>query len=101
MILWYFAAATGTQQLVLRGPALAYTLLLATTLGVMISLAAQHRCCLPLALGAALFFVSDALLAVWIFHSVVYRPFDLVWLSYGVGQMLIVYGAAWAVRDRS
>ncbi len=93
IVTWYFAAATGTQCVGLRGPALGYTLLLATTVGVMGGLALQDRRFLPLALGAALFFVSDALLAVWIFHSAVYRPFDLVWLSYGLGQMLIVYGA--------
>ena len=27
-------------------------------------------------------------------HDIVFRPFDLVWLSYGPGQMLIVFGTA-------
>jgi hypothetical protein len=103
---WYFAAYTGTQQAVMRIPALAYTLLLSATAGGAMSVALISRCFLPVFVGAVLFLVSDVLLGVWIFHDLVFRPFDLVWLSYGLGQMLIVFGTAafvgsdtrWAAR---
>lgn len=98
-VAWYVTARMGPHHRVMQIPALAYTLLLATTVGVTCGLAGQNRRYLPMAFGAVLFLVSDLLLALWIFHDVVYRPFDLVWLSYGVGQMLIVYGSAWAMRS--
>ena len=91
-IAWYFAAYTGIQHPVMRYPALAYTLLLSTTAGATTGLSLSNPRVVPVALGAILFLVSDLLLANWIFHGIVYRPFDLVWLSYGLGQMLIVYG---------
>ena len=64
----------------------------------MTALAISDRRLTPMAVGAALFLLSDLLLAVWIFHDWVFRPFDLVWLSYGPGQMLIVYGAIVMLR---
>ena len=56
------------------------------------------RLFIPVALGAILFLASDVLLAIWIFHDITYRPFDLVWLSYGLGQMLIVCGTSGFIR---
>ena len=91
-VLWYFAAYWGARHAVMQIPALGYTLLLASTTGVAFGYAMANREFVPLASGAALFLTSDVLLAIWIFHDVVYRPFDLVWLTYGVGQMLIVVG---------
>ena len=46
-----------------------------------------------MALGGAMFLVSDILLAWQVFHD----PFpfidELTWMNYGGGEMLIVYGA--------
>jgi hypothetical protein len=98
-VAWYLIAWNGPHHRVMQLPALAYTLLLATTVGVTSGLALHDLRCLPMAIGAVLFLVSDLLLALWIFHDTVYRGFDLVWLCYGVGQMLIVYGSAWAIGD--
>jgi uncharacterized membrane protein YhhN len=78
----------------MRLPALGYTLLLSATTGVTVAYALADRLFAPVAMGAILFLLSDLLLAVWIFHDIVYRSFDLVWLSYGVGQMLIVIGTS-------
>ncbi len=93
-VLWYFAACIGTRHLVMRIPALGYTLLLSATAGATVGYALSDRLFAPVAIGAILFLTSDLLLAVWIFHDVVYRSFDFVWLSYGVGQMLIVIGTS-------
>lgn len=98
-VLWYASAYTGAQHSVMRLPALAYTLLLSTTVGVSVGVAQSNRRFAPVAMGAFLFLVSDVLLAIWIFHDRYYEPFDLVWLSYGPGQMLIVYGV-WAFIRR-
>lgn len=51
-----------------------------------------------LALGGALFLLSDLILAGDMFSDLFFRLIgDVVWLTYGPGQMLIVYsvGAAW------
>ena len=87
---WYFAAWLGTHHVVLKWPALAYTLLLATTAGAALGTSLRHPRFALVAVGATLFVASDALLAVWIFHDYRYPHVDLVWLTYGVGQMLIV-----------
>ncbi|MCA9264036.1 MAG: lysoplasmalogenase [Planctomycetales bacterium] len=96
---WYFAAYRGPRFPVLKLPALGYTLLLATTTGVATACARSCRSFIAVAVGAMLFLASDLLLAVWIFHDRVYRPFDLVWLTYGIGQMLIVFGVFNHVRN--
>ncbi len=92
VVVWYLSAYTGTRHSVMRVPALGYTLLLSATAGTAVGYALVNRSFIPVALGAILFLISDVLLGVWIFHDLVYRPFDLVWITYGVGQMLIVYG---------
>ncbi|QDU55470.1 lysoplasmalogenase [Aeoliella mucimassa] len=92
-VLWYFAAWRGAHHSVLKWPALAYTLLLATTAGATLGTALTRRWFAVVALGAMLFVASDALLAIWIFHDYRYPHVDLVWLTYGLGQMLIVFGA--------
>ena len=75
--------------------------LLSATAGVTVGYARSNRSFVPVAIGAILFLVSDLLLAVWIFHDLVYTSFDLVWLSYGVGQMLIVLGTFRFIHCRS
>ena len=42
--------------------------------------------------GAALFLISDLILAAQLFNDLHFRGVgDVVWLTYGPGQMLIVY----------
>ncbi len=94
IVLWYFVAYIGPRQPVMRVPALGYMLLLSATTGVTFGYALSDRLFAPVAIGASLFLTSDLLLGLWIFHDSVYAPFDFVWLSYGVGQMLIVFGAS-------
>jgi len=99
-LIWLVGGVVGWYAIVYRGQtctvkhwvALPYALLLASTAGVGTGLALQARVFAPLALGAALFLVSDLLLAGDLFCA---RSFpglhDVIWLTYGPGQMLIVY----------
>jgi uncharacterized membrane protein YhhN len=87
----YAGASDKTRDLV--WPALPYSLLLASTAGLATGLAAQNRQFRPLAVGTALFFVSDMLLAVGLFRGDLPYSTELVWLTYSPGQMLIVFGA--------
>lgn len=80
----------------LIGAALGYTLLLASTAGIAAGLAACHLRFMPLAIGAALFLASDAVIAARMFKPDVFLALpdwirgDLVWLTYGPAQLLIV-----------
>ncbi len=83
----------------MRWPALVYTLLLAGTAGLGLGLALSVRALAPLALGGALFFVSDGLIAGRLFRGS-HHPHlnDCIWLTYGPAQMLIVYGLTILLR---
>ena len=94
---WYFivyrgAAITGLHWLVLP-----YALLLATTAGMATTLALQEPAFWLLALGAALFLISDMILGgAWFNDLRLPLVHDIIWLTYGPGQMLIVYSIALA-----
>lgn len=111
---WQLFALVGWQQVVYRGsenvelryPALGYTLLLAGTASMATALAWQQARFSVLAAGAAIFLLSDLVLAVRMFNPTSPLGGDAVWMLYGPGQMLIVYAIAWlgnlpdaAVRD--
>ncbi len=74
-------------------PALPYSMLLASTAGFATGLAWQNQLFRWMAVGAALFFVSDMLLAIALFRGALLNATTLVWLTYSPGQMLIVFGA--------
>lgn len=76
-----------------RWPTFGYTALLSATAGTMTALALQQRRFRPMALGAMLFLASDALLAMYLFREPLPLLGAAVWLTYGSGQMLIVFGA--------
>ncbi len=92
---WYFAALAGEapREQAVVWLALPYSLLLAGTAGIAGSLALQDRRFTFLFAGAALFLVSDLILAVRLFHGEFNLAGDIVWLTYGPGQMLIVFAA--------
>jgi hypothetical protein len=99
MIAWYLMIFRGSEHTTLHWAALPYALLLASTAGVATGLALQQAAFVPLAIGAALFLLSDLILAARLFSG---RRFplihDVVWLTYGPGQMLIVYSVGAALR---
>jgi uncharacterized membrane protein YhhN len=98
---WYLVVFRGQEATVLHWAALPYALLLAGTCGAATGLAAQARAFVPMAVGAALFLASDLILAAQLFNDVDFRLIgDVIWLTYGPGQMLIVYANAAARRGR-
>lgn len=95
---WYFVVFRGQKATTLHWAALPYALLLAATAGFATGLALQTAAFAPLATGAVLFLLSDLILAAELFNNARF-PFigDVIWLTYGPAQMLIIYsvGAAW------
>ncbi len=109
IVIWLVIGAIGWFVVVYRGgrgnplvwAALPYALLLSGTAGSATGLAVQATAFIPLAIGAALFLLSDLILAAQMFSGARFRLIDdVVWLTYGPAQMLIVYSivAAWASR---
>ena len=96
-VAWYFVAYQGTEARGLIWPALGYTALLAGTAGVATGLALQERRLTGLAVGAALFLLSDLILAFGMFGESFSHSTEAVWLTYSPGQMLIVFSILSAV----
>jgi hypothetical protein len=89
---WYLAVYRGQQPTMLHWAALPYALLLASTAGFATGLAVQAPTFVPLAIGGGLFLLSDLILATRLFNGVrFYLIDDVVWLTYGPAQALIVY----------
>lgn len=88
---WYCVVMLGSDNRELVWPALPYSLLLAGTAGIASALALQERRLIALALGGALFLASDLILAFGLFRGHFAHQTESVWLTYGPGQMLIVF----------
>lgn len=91
---WYLVVYRGSRPTLLHWAALLYSLLLASTAGIATGLALQSVRFTPFVLGAGLFLLSDLLIAMRWFAGRSLRVIsldDLIWLTYGPGQMLIVY----------
>jgi uncharacterized membrane protein YhhN len=93
---WYTVVYMAPEPTPLLWPALGYTMLLAGTAGLATAMAMHRRPVWPLALGAALFLISDLILAVGLFRGSFPFRSEAVWLTYGPGQMLIV-ASTWLV----
>lgn len=91
---WYVAVwrpAAPPNRTPLHRAALPYALLLAGTAGVGTALGLHLSPFLLFAIGAALFLFSDLLIALDLFNDIrFWQHGDLIWLTYGPGQMLIV-----------
>lgn len=95
---WFFVVFRGQEPTLVHWVALPYALLLASTAGLGSGVARQERRFVPLALGGALFLLSDLILAGDMFSGLFFPLIgDVVWLTYGPAQMLIIYsiGTAW------
>jgi hypothetical protein len=86
-----------------RGPALnygtlGYSLLLAAMAGAALALALQDAAFVPLALGGLLFVVSDLILGSELMRRTHFPSIgDVIWTTYTVAQMLIVYSSTAAL----
>jgi hypothetical protein len=93
LIGWYVIVFRSKEPAFMRYAALPYTLLLASTAGLAHTLAVNSQFFALIAIGAALFLLSDLILAAQLFRKAHFRYIsDVVWLTYGPGQMLIVLG---------
>jgi YhhN-like protein len=96
---WYLVVFRGQKATALHWAALPYALLLASLAGVATGLALQSALFVPLAIGAALFLLSDLILAGELFAGLSFPLIgDVIWLTYGPAQALIVYSVASALR---
>ncbi len=97
---WYAVVYRGTRKpTTLHRAALPYALLLASTAGLATGLALQSPAFVPAAIGAGLFLLSDLILAAELFNGVRFPLIgDVIWLTYGPAQMLLVYSVAGALR---
>jgi hypothetical protein len=92
---WYVVVFRGQKHTFLHYAALPYGLLLATTAGLATGLALHEPVFILLAIGTALFLISDFTLAAQLFNGLHFKMIgDVVWLTYGPAQMLIVYSVA-------
>lgn len=92
---WYWVVWRGQQHSRLHRAALPYALLLASTTGLATGLALLNPAWWTLAVGGALFLISDLLLATQLFNHTSFPLIsDIVWLTYGPAQALIVYTMA-------
>lgn len=92
---WYLIVWRGQTAGLLPKLALPYALLLASTAGAGTGAGLVDGRFLPFALGGALFLFSDLLIALRLFrHN--QNPWlnDLIWLTYGPAQALIIFTGA-------
>jgi hypothetical protein len=93
VILWYRIVYHNSDKSFLHKAALPYSLLLSSTAGLAMGLALQNPAFIPVTIGAGLFLLSDLILATELFNGATWKYIgDVVWLTYGPGQMLIVLG---------
>jgi len=99
VVLWWALIRSPQTDAVLNYGSLAYALLLAAMAGLAVSLALQETRFTPLALGAVLFLISDVFLGHRLFQEGAFLLVgDLVWMTYIVGQLLIVFSTATGLR---
>jgi uncharacterized membrane protein YhhN len=99
VVLWWALIRSPQTPAVLNYGSLGYALLLATMAGLAVSLALQEARFVSLALGAVLFLISDVFLGHRLFQGGTFLLVgDLVWMTYIVGQLLIVFSTAMGLR---
>jgi len=82
-------------------PTAVYTLFLSTATAMMATVGWVERRFLAVGIGGLLFLLSDAFLAVRLFQNNWHGIGDLCWITYGIGQMLIVYGVVVGLWPRN
>jgi hypothetical protein len=99
VVLWWVLIRSPQTAAVLNYGSLVYALLIAAMAGLAVSLALQEPRFVPLALGAVLFLISDVFLGHRLFQGGAFLLVgDLVWMTYIVGQLLIVFSTATGLK---
>lgn len=94
-VLWYTLIRQPARGRALSIGTLVYALLLATMAAAAMALAVQDVRLLPLALGGLLFIASDMFVGSELMRGTSFRSIgDVIWITYTVAQMLIVYSTA-------
>jgi len=95
VMLWWTLIRSPQTPAMLNYGSLGYALLIAAMSGLALSLALQEVRFVPLALGAVLFVISDTLLGHRLFQGGHFLLIgDVIWMTYIVGQSLIVFSTA-------
>ena len=99
LLIWHGGVRKPGGARFLNGAALGYSLLMASMNALALALALRNARFVPLAAGAVLFLISDAVLGNRDIRGHTWkRANDVVWVTYNLGQMLIVYSVAAAVN---
>lgn len=100
VVAWFLVVYRPAEQReAIHYVALPYALLLASTAGVAHGLALGNAAFIPLTIGAALFLISDLLIAAELFSGISFPLIgDVIWLTYGPAQALIV-GVLWVMQS--
>lgn len=94
-LLWYTLIRQPAKGRALNVATLVYALLLASMGAAAMALAVQDLRLLPLALGGLLFIASDMFVGSELMRGTSFRSIgDVIWTTYTVAQMLIVYSTA-------
>lgn len=101
LVLWSTLVRPSEDLPHMHVPTAGYTIFLSTAAAVMATVACVDRRLLAVGIGGFLFLLSDAFLAVRLFQNNWHGIGDLCWITYGVGQMLIVYGVIAGVWPRN
>ena len=99
--LWSVVVYPSNDLPSMQVPTFAYSIFLSLAAAVMATAAIFDRRFFVMAIGGFLFLASDAFLAVGLFQDNWHRLGDLCWITYGIGQMLIVYGAITGFWERT
>lgn len=100
VLLWLAAVRTPSQGTVMNAGTLGYSLLLTAMGATAMALALQDAAFVWLAAGGLLFIASDLLLGSEIMRGTHFRSIgDVIWVTYTVAQMLIVYSASVALHQ--
>ncbi len=98
VLLWLLLIREPGRGPVLNYGTLGYSLLLTAMGGAATALALQDAAFIPLAVGGLLFIVSDLILGSELMRRTHFPAIgDVIWTTYTVGQMLIVYSSAAAL----
>lgn len=97
--LWYHFVRKPGGLRSLNLAALAYSVLMATMNALALLLAIGNPRFVPLALGTVLFLASDLVLGNWNIRGRIWKGAnDVVWVTYNLGQALIVFSVAAAAN---